>query len=142
MINPLQGLPVGSALSNISAPLNSSAKKDFGFHQQFAVSFQNNFQSPEKKRIAGQRLLDEYSESPPTRKQKQLQEFTINLKQNKLKKYCNPVEPNTASVIPQDPLIPTNKKNNMFLNKNLKRRLENSANNDINTISFDNNDRK
>lgn len=78
-------IPVGSASSNISAPLNGSFRKSFGFHGYFAQSYHSQFHSPEKRNDAMPRHVPHLEESPPTHKQKQLQEFTINLKQNKIK---------------------------------------------------------
>lgn len=124
-------LPVGSASSNISAPLNGSSK-EFGFHHQFASSFQSNFNSPSKsknKRTSGPSIMNEYKGSPPTHKQKQLEEFNINLKQNKIKKYGKPSEKISATPI---------------LNKNLRRRLENVTNGNImnNPIDIHHSERK
>ena len=35
---------LGSAVSNITAPLNVSDNKEFGFHKQFADNFQQSMQ--------------------------------------------------------------------------------------------------
>lgn len=79
--------PLGSAGSNLSAPLNSSARKEFGFHENFSSSFHSRFQSPGKKIHLSIRHIPQFEESPMTHKQKQLHEFSLNLKQNKISKY-------------------------------------------------------
>lgn len=111
----MRPFPVGSATSNISAPLNTSSKKEFGFHQQFASSFQTKIVTPAKanKVNNGYSYIQEYEESPFTNKQLQLEEFNINLKQNRIKKYGKN----------------TDVYNTPILNKNLRRRLENVAHN-------------
>ena len=79
--------PLGSAGSNLSAPLNGSARKEFGFHSNFASSFHSRFQSPSKKIHLSLRHVPQLEESPMMHKQKQLHEFSLNLKQNKISKY-------------------------------------------------------
>lgn len=100
---------VGSASSNISAPLNTSARNGLGFHRQFASSFHSKFNSPEKRRETEKSQILSNFGSPPTHKQKQLQEFSLNLKQNRIKKYGNPVGDSI---------------NEPILNKSLRRRLD------------------
>ncbi len=73
---------LGSAVSNITAPLNVSDTKEFGFHKYFSTNFEQSLpMSESNKRNAGHGFITNLGESPLTRKQKQLQEFTINLKQ-------------------------------------------------------------
>lgn len=75
----LNPLPVGSASSNISAPLNGSAHKEFGFHNNLTSSYHSKFTSkPSKIRSSGYQIMNEYNESPMTHKQKQLEEFQSN----------------------------------------------------------------
>lgn len=126
----LQPLPVGSANSNISAPLNGSSKKDYGFHNNFSSSYHSKFRSPHKKKAQEYQVMNEYNEGPLTHKQKQLEEFNINLKQNKIKKYGQ-----GAELVPQSTPI---------LNKNLRRRLENVTNGNImnNSINIHQSERK
>ena len=72
--------------------------------------------------------MNEYNESPMTHKQKQLEEFQLNCKQNKIKKYGKNNEPHNTPI----------------LNKNLRRRLENVTNGSImnNHINIHQSERK
>jgi hypothetical protein len=53
-----------------------------GFFQQFSANFENQFQSPDQTK---NRKMLNFNESPLTKKQLQLEEFNINLKENKIK---------------------------------------------------------
>lgn len=117
-------LPIGSAHSNITAPLNSSARKGLSFHHQFSSSYQDKYSSPDGKRKSKYRENAKLDESPLTHKQKQLEEFTINLKQNKINKYGKVVE-ETASPM---------------LNSSLRRRVDNGKTKSILKTSGRNDD--
>ena len=53
-----------------------------GFFQQFSSNFENQIQGPDQTK---NRKILNFNASPLTKKQLQLEEFTINLKENKIK---------------------------------------------------------
>lgn len=77
-------IPVTSASSSISSNFNTVSQKSYGFHNKFQSNFHNFFKTPFKEKNT--KMLG-FQDSPPTRKQQQLQEFTLKLKENKIDKY-------------------------------------------------------
>lgn len=60
-------LPVGSASSNISAPLNGSGSNKLGFYQQFSANYENHAHSPDKNKNNKHRKLLNFDDSPMTK---------------------------------------------------------------------------
>lgn len=56
-----------------------------GFYQQFSTNFENQFKSPDQTKNNKHRKMLNFNDSPLTKKQLQLEEFNINLKENKIK---------------------------------------------------------
>jgi hypothetical protein len=97
--------------------LNGSTTNKLGFYQQFSANYESQAHSPSKNKNNKHRKMLNFNDSPMTKKQLQLEEFSINLKENKITKYG----------------IPNNESDQKgaILNKNLRKRIENSKPKDI-----------
>ena len=94
--------------------LQVPGRKSLGYYENFTKKFQSEIIFHDKsknKSVYKKNKILNYEDSPVTRKQKQLEEFNLNLKLNRISKHGKPKEDKIK--------IP-------ILNQKLRRRLENS----------------